>query len=146
MKGSKINSTDDKRMRTSNVSLIRGELCLEYKCFKCCLETEMILSFRDLYELVRRGHNLQDFAYFDGRYWRLMNVEGKCYFLSSDGLCRVHQYKPQGCRAYPVILIDTSTGFLCSVDDYCTLHNRIRNSEIIIGCKIISNLIKEIEV
>lgn len=124
--------------------MLNGSLCLKYKCFKCCLETEMVLSYSDLYRIINLGYELDEFSYFDGNYWRLKNSEGKCYFLSTDGRCRIYNYRPKGCRVYPIIIVESEEGIKCVVDNYCPLAEMITLDELNKGCKKLIKLLREI--
>ena len=127
-----------------HIGVLDGSLCLEYRCFKCCLETEMILSYSDIHRLINLGYKLDEFSYFDGNYWRLKNVKGRCYFLSNDGRCSVYEYRPQGCRAYPIIVTESEKEIKCTIDDYCPLTNMLTLDELREGCKKLIKLFKEI--
>jgi uncharacterized protein len=76
------------------------------KCGKCCEETLMELSEKDLKRLEQAEHTRSEFAErgADG-IWRLRNVEGHCLFLDSKGhRCIVYGLRPLGCFIYPVNL------------------------------------------
>lgn len=59
---------------------------------------------------------------------RLRFAEGRCVFLQTDGLCRIHrergpEAKPLLCRQYPAVLVHTETDFRVGIDPGClTLH------------------------
>lgn len=126
------------------MGLLNGKKCLEYGCFKCCLETEMILSYSDIHRIIKLGYKLDEFAYFDGHYWRLRNNNRRCYFLSNDGRCRIYKHRPKGCMAYPVIIIESEKEIRCGVDDYCPFSNKINLKELRDGCKILIELFREL--
>jgi Fe-S-cluster containining protein len=76
-------------------------------CGKCCLETEMILSRRDI-NIIEK--NIKDIKYKDftqeNEYGQLelKNVDDHCvFFEKSSKLCTIYQYRPEGCKFYPLI-------------------------------------------
>ena len=79
-----------------------GIPCVNHKCVKCCLETEMSLSHFDIKRILELGYRLQDFAVKTGKEWRLKNRCGQCIFLSTDG-CTIYSHRPDGCRIYPLV-------------------------------------------
>jgi Fe-S-cluster containining protein len=62
----------------------------------------MTLTEADVTRLVTAGH--RDFFFVnDDHDLQLLNVDEHCIFLV-DGLCSVHDDRPEGCRLYPLIL------------------------------------------
>jgi|YNPBryunderm2012_1023409.scaffolds.fasta_scaffold09304_4 hypothetical protein len=49
--------------------------------------------------------------------WQLVNVEGRCVFLSPSGTCTVYQLRPEGCQLYPLVL-DLGSGRVVR-DPFC---------------------------
>ncbi len=76
--------------------------CREVNCSKCCYETEMPLSERDLRRIEKLGYSRDEFSVVVDGVRVLRNVDGKCYFLK-NGLCSIYEHRPLGCRFYPVI-------------------------------------------
>ena len=91
-------------------------------CGKCCLETEMILSFEDI-ALIKKNSidNIGegDFVFKnEDEQFQLKNIDGHCVFLNlSLKTCKIYKYRPQGCRFYPLIF-DISTK-KCKLDEDC---------------------------
>ncbi|MFX1502990.1 MAG: YkgJ family cysteine cluster protein [Promethearchaeota archaeon] len=77
-------------------------------CGKCCLDTEMVLSQEDVDLIIKKYPNqinIQDFALKnkDG-HLQLKNLEGHCVFFNPLlKICNIYEYRPQGCRFYPLI-------------------------------------------
>ncbi|NVM35896.1 MAG: YkgJ family cysteine cluster protein [Candidatus Lokiarchaeota archaeon] len=77
-------------------------------CGKCCLETEMILSSEDI-ELINKNLNDNigegDFVFKNNnKHFQLKNIEGHCKFLDLfSKKCKIYEFRPQGCRFYPLI-------------------------------------------
>ena len=77
-------------------------------CGECCLNTEMILSKKDVDIIMKNStKNLQkeDFVFKnkDG-FFQLKNINGHCIFLDIlTKQCNVYEHRPQGCRFYPLI-------------------------------------------
>lgn len=62
----------------------------------------MTLTEADVAKIEAVGH--RDFYFVnDDLDLLLVNVKGRCVFLV-DGLCSVHDDRPEGCRFYPLIL------------------------------------------
>jgi Fe-S-cluster containining protein len=54
-------------------------------------------------------------------------VNGRCFFLDEDNRCKIYEYRPLGCRIYPIVL-DLERGAV--VDDLCPKKNEIREEDI----------------
>jgi Fe-S-cluster containining protein len=79
--------------------------CFRHKCIRCCLETEMLLSNRDIERITESGFEDSHFAVEDDGYLRLRNYRGRCVF--HDGYkCMIYENRPEGCRLYPLIYDD----------------------------------------
>jgi Fe-S-cluster containining protein/dUTPase len=104
-----------------------GAPCVERGCQVCCLETEMPLTEDDLAGLTALGHGPEAFSVMspDGR-TTLANVNGRCHFLGSDGLCIVYDHRPEGCALYPLVLDETSGAVV--VDEVCPHGAEVRPS------------------
>lgn len=95
-------------------------------CGKCCLETEMILSQKDV-ELIKNSYtnNLrkQDFVFKnENEQFQLKNIEGHCIFLNYfSKTCNIYKYRPQGCRFYPLIYDINEKR--CKLDGDCPRNN-----------------------
>lgn len=89
--------------------------CIEKGCSLCCHDIEMLLTDDDLRRL-SRGRPGEDFWFqADDGYLQLKTRDGPpgrggagrpCVFLGADGLCGVHDLRPEGCRLYPAIWAD----------------------------------------
>ncbi|MHA1615770.1 MAG: YkgJ family cysteine cluster protein [Candidatus Njordarchaeales archaeon] len=124
------------------MGILDGKHCLENKCYKCCLDTEMILTMGDLIRLLIIGVNIEKSIYYDGEYWRLKNVNNRCVFLTDEGLCEIYDNRPLGCQAYPIVM-----GFFseCVPDDeVCPYVDLLSKEEIEKGCQILKNFFKEL--
>ena len=77
-------------------------LCLQHRCIKCCLNTEMPLSDSDIARIESLG--FKDFFIakrFGTR--QLENLMGRCIFHNGQH-CTIYSDRPEGCRLYPAIL------------------------------------------
>lgn len=77
-------------------------------CGECCLRTEMILSKNDVDKIIKISpENLQkeDFAFKNKNgFFQLKNIKDHCTFLEPlSKKCKIYEYRPQGCRFYPLI-------------------------------------------
>ena len=102
----------------------------------------MILTKSDINRISSLGYKLEEYAIFDGKFWLLKNVNGKCFFLDENGKCKIYDHRPLGCRAYPVIKIDGK----CTPDiEVCPHADLMTEDEIKAGCKILEKIFKELE-
>ena len=97
------------------------------RCGRCCMGTQMELLPEDIERLLNLGYKLEDFAYFDGVYWRLKNRDGYCVFFDKEKKsCKIYEYRPIGCRLYPLQLVDNEV----NIDRNCPAWRSIPKSEI----------------
>ena len=91
-------------------------------CGKCCLDTEMILSKRDINLILRKyPHDLreEDFVLESNGFLQLRNINGHCIFLDiSTKMCKIYINRPQGCRFYPLIYDKDKR--ICVFDEDCS--------------------------
>ena len=116
-------------------------------CGKCCLETEMMLSKRDI-NLIFQSHskNLQkdDFALKIDDYYQLKNINGHCAFFDiSTKICKIYANRPQGCRFYPLIYDKDKR--ICILDQECPRTHLFYQSsnEFEKTCKSIKKFVRE---
>lgn len=98
-------------------------------CGKCCEETEMELSRRDVKRLEKRGFRRSEFTVKsrDG-ITRLGNIGRWCYFYNHiDNRCRVYKDRPLGCYLYPV-MYSVDEGIV--IDDLCPMSETISDEEL----------------
>lgn len=74
-------------------------------CGKCCEETEMELSNKDIEQLEEMGYVQEEFTVIDeDGQTRLKNLGKWCYFYdATKKRCRVYAKRPTGCYIYPVV-------------------------------------------
>lgn len=101
--------------------------CLEVGCSKCCYETEMPLSEKDVRRIEKLGYNRDEFSVVVDGVRVLRNVDGKCFFLR-DGLCTIYEHRPLGCRFYPVIYDVERRKAV--VHDFCPLASEVSISTV----------------
>ncbi len=101
--------------------------CLEVGCSKCCYETEMPLSEKDIKRIEKLGYRRDEFSVVVDGVRVLKNVDGKCFFLKDDR-CSIYEYRPLGCRFYPVIYdVDRRKAV---VHDFCPLAGEVKISTV----------------
>ena len=76
--------------------------CIENNCIKCCLETRMPLSNKDIENIKKLGFNTKFFIISRNGWLQLKNKNGRCVFHSGI-LCMIYKDRPEGCRLYPII-------------------------------------------
>jgi len=90
--------------------------CRFLDCFVCCKETEMLLTQNDVKNIEQHGFKSDEFLLSkddsDG-FLQLKNKDSKlgtvCFFLNDNGKCGIYEYRPEGCRLYPLIInLDTN--------------------------------------
>lgn len=124
------------------MGLLDGKICLKYKCYNCCIETEMPLTLEDIIRIRGLGYDVRDFAVFRDGLWRLKNINGKCVFLNDEGLCIIYPNRPLGCRLYPVIQVDDH----CVPDFECCPYARYLSVEELISvCPLVKKLNKKLD-
>ena len=113
-------------------------------CGVCCIETEMLLSQKDIKRLEKSGFSQNQFVLFDKHgYAQLRNREGYCFFYDRlNHKCSVYVDRPSGCRVYPVIL-DEVTGII--LDSICESRKSITQSEKNLKGKRVIRLLKIID-
>ncbi len=101
--------------------------CLELGCYKCCKDTEMQLSRRDIKRIEKLGYSRDEFSVEKDGVRILKNVKGRCYFLK-NGKCLIYEHRPLGCRLYPIVYdVEKKTA---TVDDFCPIAKEIPISKI----------------
>ncbi|MFW9827971.1 MAG: YkgJ family cysteine cluster protein [Candidatus Thorarchaeota archaeon] len=117
-------------------------------CGKCCIETEMLLSIQDIDLLVNNSVyqlDRDDFALKNAEgFYQLKNIEGHCYFFDvSSKNCNIYEYRPQGCRIYPLIY-DFQTE-KCTLDKDCPRANLFykKKNDFKIFCKRLKIFLKK---
>jgi len=118
--------------------LENNEFCK--KCARCCLNTEMILTRGDIVRLEERGY--KKFYTKRGGFYRLVNINGKCIFLQPSNHCAVYDYRPLGCRAYPLVY-DEERGVI--LDSECPLVSSVSCEDLFKGANLIRIVLREIE-
>jgi len=109
-------------------------------CFKCCLETEMILSEDDIRRIESLGYRREEFCEYRDGFYRLKNVDGHCVFLDVEsGRCKIYRHRPTGCRTYPVIY-DPDRGFL--IDPECPAGLTMSKREFAAKKRVLKSLLR----
>lgn len=72
----------------------------------------------DVARLHAAGHAPETFVERVGNAIQLRNTDGHCVFLVG-GRCSVYEIRPEGCRLYPLVMIDGEPG----LDDCCPYWN-----------------------
>jgi Fe-S-cluster containining protein len=76
--------------------------CLETKCIQCCIETNMILSYRDIENIQKMGYDRQFFVSERNGWLQLKNHQDRCVFHNGTR-CTIYHQRPEGCTLYPVV-------------------------------------------
>lgn len=92
------------------------------KCGVCCSKTEMLITDDDIkiiLEKYEKNIKVEDFTFKnkDG-YWQLRNIDKYCFFFDDETKrCSIYEYRPEGCRYYPLIYLTDIK--ICSLDTDC---------------------------
>jgi Fe-S-cluster containining protein len=104
----------------------------------------MLLSEKDIKRLEARGYRKTEFVHFDRQgYATLKNRNGYCIFYDSvKRQCSVYDFRPSGCRVYPVI-VDEEQGVV--LDTICESRGSITQQEKHLKGKRVVRLLKVID-
>ena len=97
--------------------------CLQHRCVKCCLNTEMPLSSSDIVRIEGLGFSDDFFIVKENGNRSLKNLSGRCVFHNGQR-CTIYNDRPEGCQLYPVIL-DEDVGEAV-LDSYCPYHDNFQ--------------------
>ncbi|NHJ48158.1 MAG: YkgJ family cysteine cluster protein [Asgard group archaeon] len=104
-----------------------GGICTDFSCAKCCKDTKMMLSQKDIDEITKLGYDKNDFCILVDGFYQLKNIDDQCYFLQNNQ-CQIYSHRPQGCRYYPIIFdIEFNKAIL---DDLCPLIGSINEKTV----------------
>ncbi len=111
-------------------------------CGRCCHQTEMPLTEEDIATIEGLGFKRENFVVVIDGIPRLRNVNGRCYFLDESNRCRIYEYRPIGCRIYPIVL-DVETG-KAVVDDICPRRDSVSSRDLRKAEAILRKLVRKI--
>jgi uncharacterized protein len=80
--------------------ILKGNICRTNNCSHCCRGTEMPLTDEDIKRISGAGH----YNFYDRDRSQLVNINGRCFFLTEEGNCTIYTIRPEGCRWYPLIM------------------------------------------
>ncbi|MGB9023874.1 MAG: YkgJ family cysteine cluster protein [Candidatus Bathyarchaeia archaeon] len=99
------------------------DICLQYGCIKCCLNTEMPLSVLDIARIKGLGFSEDSFIVKKNGNRQLKNLSGRCVFHNGQR-CTIYNHRPEGCQLYPVIFNEDMGEPL--LDSYCPHHEEFQ--------------------
>lgn len=115
------------------------------KCGKCCENTEMILLMDDIERIASLGFKVKDFVVYSKGFPRLRNVDGRCVFLDpKTRLCKIYDWRPRGCRLYPLVYVIRSYSEEIAVDNSCPQAYTVDSNDIRSAAPQIANLVSSI--
>lgn len=77
-------------------------ICQEKNCHKCCNNTNMHLTKKDISRISQKLHTASFYLKNEEGWLQLMNKDGVCIF--HDGKeCTIYDIRPLGCRLYPLV-------------------------------------------
>ena len=76
--------------------------CKGYNCIRCCLETAMPLSYKDIEQIKRLGFDVTFFVTENDGWLQLKNKNSRCVFHTGK-ICSIYKDRPDGCKLYPII-------------------------------------------
>lgn len=111
------------------------------KCGLCCRDTEMVLTPSDLRRIEALGYVKREFTVFRRGFYRLRNVDGKCFFYR-DGKCIIYEYRPLGCSMYPIVIEVENCEV--TVDELCPLARETKREELAKAREFIKRVLEEL--
>ena len=103
--------------------------CKDYNCIKCCLETGMPLSYKDINRIKSLGFDINFFVSKKNGWLQLKNKDGRCVFHNGN-ICSIYKDRPEGCKLYPIIF---DMGKKCAIKDIeCPYRDKFNKSESIV--------------
>tara|TARA_Y100000588_G_C14035044_1_gene830348 strand:- start:498 stop:905 length:408 start_codon:yes stop_codon:yes gene_type:complete len=109
--------------------MVIGNPCLENGCSICCRNTQMPLTNDDAKRIsTKSGLKIDEFAVRNNGFLQLYNnpKTNACVFLNTNsndilapGICSIHDFRPEGCRIYPIIINENEK---ITTDDLCPQH------------------------
>ena len=81
---------------------LKINICIKNKCIKCCKQTSMLLSYKDIGRIQNKGFNINYFVRKKNGWLKLKNKDGKCVFHNGK-ICLIYDSRPDGCKIYPLI-------------------------------------------
>jgi Fe-S-cluster containining protein len=76
--------------------------CLKTRCSRCCIETNMILTKKDIETIQQLGYALDFFVLEENSWLQLKNNQGRCVFHNGT-VCTIYDKRPKGCQLYPIV-------------------------------------------
>ncbi|MFW9905486.1 MAG: YkgJ family cysteine cluster protein [Candidatus Thorarchaeota archaeon] len=108
--------------------IVEGYICQQNNCHHCCIETEMLLTKKDIQRIVKKTSiSAREFVTLneDG-FRKLKNKQSEsqlqCFFLDQNGKCSIYEIRPEGCQFYPYIW--NLSIHRIAIDDYCLHHTK----------------------
>ncbi|MEM2193633.1 MAG: YkgJ family cysteine cluster protein [Candidatus Methanomethylicia archaeon] len=115
------------------------------KCGRCCENTEMILLREDIERIASLGFKTEDFVVYNKGFHRLKNINGKCVFLNpKTRLCSIYDWRPKGCKLYPIIYVVRSCFEEITVDNNCPQAHTVDNNDVKLAAPQIADLVSSI--
>jgi len=105
----------------------------------------MVLTPSDIRRIEKLGYVLEKFAVKskDGLY-KLRNINGHCYFFNKKTTsCRIYDYRPIGCRIYPLILLLDIK--VITVDSNCPARSTVTLEDVIEKLPLIARVVEELK-
>lgn len=105
----------------------------------------MILLKEDIERIASLGFKVKDFTVYSRGFLRLKNVDGRCVFLDpKTRLCRIYDWRPRGCRLYPIVYVIGSCSEEVSVDSSCPQAYTVDSNDIRSAASQIADLASSI--
>jgi len=102
----------------------------------------MILTPSDIKRIESLGYKREYFIVYKDGFYRLRNVDNHCVFLNIErGKCKIYEYRPLGCKIYPVIYVE---GIGITLDNECPAINTVTYREFITKRRLLIRLLKEL--
>ena len=117
-----------------------NNVCIQYGCTKCCMNTRMPLSNSDITRIKELGFLEDFFALERNGGHHLKNVSGRCVFHNGKQ-CTIYKDRPEGCRLYPAVFDENEGKVILHL---CCPHHGKFHLKPQTSCEVI-NLIRKLD-
>jgi Fe-S-cluster containining protein len=105
----------------------------------------MILLREDIERIASLGFNAEEFVVYSKGFYRLKNIDGMCVFLNpKTRLCSIYDWRPKGCRLYPIVYVVGGYFEEITVDNSCPQAHTVDDNDIRLASSQIADLVSNI--
>lgn len=101
-------------------------VCLTTKCYRCCMNTNMLLSHHDVKTIEGLGYPKDFFLIQKNGWLQLKNNQGRCVFHTTEQCC-IYDHRPEGCKLYPIVYQNDTSQIM--LDNDCPQRHQFELTE-----------------